>query len=55
MNNIILVTTTFSTKDEALQMAKFLLDNHLIACVQLSSPVESLYWWKGKIEQEQEF
>ena len=55
MSNIIQVSTTFSEKEDALQLARYLLDKHLIACAQLSSPFESLYCWKGKVEQEQEF
>jgi len=55
MNNIIQVSTTFTEKEDALQLARHLLDKHLIACAQLSSPFESLYCWKGKVEQEQEF
>jgi periplasmic divalent cation tolerance protein len=55
MNKIILVTTTFDSKREALELAKQLLEKRLIACAQLSSPVESLYWWKGVIEPDTEY
>jgi len=55
MSKMILVTTTFSKKEDALALAKTLLGKRLIACAQLSSPVESLYWWKDTIEQEVEY
>ncbi len=55
MNKIIHVTTTFDSKNEALDLAKQLLEKRLIACAQLSSPVESLYWWKGVIEPDTEY
>jgi len=55
MSKIILVTTTFDSKKEALDLAKKLLEKRLIACAQLSSPVESLYWWKGVIEPDIEY
>jgi len=55
MSKMILVTTTFAKKDDALDLAKDLLKKRLIACAQLSSPVESLYWWKDSIEQEMEY
>lgn len=55
MSKIILVTTTFDSKKEALDLAKKLLEKRLIACAQLSSPVESLYWWKGVIEPDTEY
>ncbi len=55
MSKMILVTTTFNKKEDAINLAKHLLKKRLIACAQLSSPVESLYWWKGSIEQEMEY
>lgn len=55
MSKIILVTTTFDSKEEALELAKRLLEKRLIACAQLSSPVQSLYWWKGVIEPDTEY
>lgn len=55
MSKIILVTTTFAKKEEAITLAKWLLEKRLIACAQVSSPVESLYQWKGTIEHETEY
>ncbi len=55
MSKMILVTTTFDKKEDALHLAKHLLRKRLIACAQLSSSVESLYWWKDSIEQEVEY
>ncbi|MEN8199779.1 MAG: divalent-cation tolerance protein CutA [Thermodesulfobacteriota bacterium] len=55
MTDTILVATTFSEKEEALDMARYLLQERLIACGQISSPMDSLYQWKGKIEQEKEY
>ena len=55
MSKIILVTTTFDSKEEALALAKRLLEKRLIACAQLSSPFQSLYWWKGVIEPDTEY
>ena len=55
MGNIIQVSTTFTEKEDALQLARYLLDKQLIVCAQLSPPFVSLYRWKGKVKQEQEF
>jgi periplasmic divalent cation tolerance protein len=54
MSDTILVYTTFTEKEEALKLCRILLEKHLIACVQIDSSVDSLYWWNGKIEQEKE-
>jgi len=35
-------------------MAKELLEERLAACVTISAPCQSLYWWQGKITKEQE-
>lgn len=55
MGNFIQVTTTASTKDEAAKIAAALLEQRLAACVQVVGPIESHYWWKGKIERSGEW
>lgn len=55
MSDTIVVRTTFEKKSEAREMGKLLLKKRLIACAQISGPVESLYWWKGEIEHSEEF
>lgn len=55
MSDTIVVTTTFASREEAVSLGKLLLTKRLIACAQISSPVQSLYWWKGKIEQAEEY
>lgn len=50
----ILYTTT-SKLAEARQLSGRLLENRLAACVQISSPVESSYVWKGKICRDKEY
>ena len=52
--NFIFVYITNPTKREARKIAKFLLEKRLIACANIF-PIESLYWWKRKIENEKEF
>jgi len=55
MSDTILVYTTFAGKEEALKLARILLEKHLIACAQIDSPIDSLYWWDGAIEQVKEY
>lgn len=40
--------------DEAKTIAKELLKDKLIACANIH-PVSSSYWWKGKIENDDEY
>lgn len=51
----LLVLSTVSTRAEGRKIAKALLKKRLAACVNISSPVESHYRWKGKIEKAGEF
>ena len=44
-----------STKNEAENITHRLLDERLIACANVVGPVSSLYWWKDKVEEANEF
>lgn len=52
--NFIFVYITNPTKKEAKKIAKHLLEKRLIACANIF-PINSLYWWQGKINDEDEF
>ena len=52
--NFIFIYITNPTKTEARKIAKHLLKKKLIACANIF-PIISLYWWKGKITDENEF
>jgi periplasmic divalent cation tolerance protein len=54
MTNIIVFMTT-ATRQEAEKITSKLLDQRLIACANITGPVLSLFWWKGKISRENEF
>lgn len=49
-----LVTTTVKNRSEARQLARAILNSRLAACVQWIA-IQSLYWWKGVVEQANEF
>ncbi|MBI5198732.1 MAG: divalent-cation tolerance protein CutA [Nitrospirae bacterium] len=50
----IVVIITASNEDEAVRISKALLEEKLVACVNIHPKVRSLYWWEGKIQDEGE-
>ncbi len=55
MTDIIEVHTTIDSEDAARKMAEAIVARRLAACVQVSGPIMSTYWWQGKIDQAQEW
>jgi len=55
MTDYISVATTTDSVANARQIAGVLLDGRLAACVQISAPIESRYWWQGEIESATEW
>ena len=51
---IVFVYITCKNKPEAKKIGKILLQGNLAACVNIFDNMESLYWWKGKIESAKE-
>ncbi len=49
-----LIYITCKDKEEARKISKALLEKRLIACSNIF-PIESMYWWKGGIEQDNEY
>jgi len=50
-----LILSTASSKDEAQDIARALVERRLVACVNILGPVDSIYRWKGQVEESQEF
>lgn len=50
----IAVVTTVANREEARKLALALVERRLAACAQISE-IESVYAWKGTIQQEPEF
>jgi periplasmic divalent cation tolerance protein len=48
------VQTTFTDEESAVAFARSVLSARLAACVQISSPVKSLYHWNGVLETSRE-
>jgi len=54
MSYIVVIITT-PNKEEAAKIVRSLLKERLIACANIVGPVSSLFWWQGKIDEENEF
>lgn len=46
----ILIYSTFPDVAIAEKAARALLEKRLVACVNILPPMQSFYWWQGKIE-----
>ena len=55
MPEFIVVFVTCGSEKEALKIAHSLVEERLAACVNLVSPVRSIYRWEGKIWDEEEW
>ncbi len=50
----IIIYITYPNKETAEKIARELLNKKLVACANIF-PISSMYWWKGKIENNDEF
>jgi periplasmic divalent cation tolerance protein len=50
-----LVLTTAGSHDEAQRIGRALVDRRLAACVNIVPKIESIYRWKEKVEQADEW
>jgi periplasmic divalent cation tolerance protein len=53
-NDVRLILTTASSRDEAEQIARSLVDERLAACVNVTPGLTSIYRWKGETETADE-
>jgi periplasmic divalent cation tolerance protein len=49
------VVTTTAERADADAIATAVLDERLAACVQISGPIDSRYWWNGRIDTAREW
>ena len=50
----IVVFVTASTEQEAENIARLLVEQRKVACVNIVPRVRSLFWWQGKLDSAQE-
>jgi len=55
MSESIVVLVTCGSEDEALGIARSLVAERLAACVNLVSPIRSIYRWEEKVWDEKEW
>ncbi len=52
--SVVFVYVTAPTRDEALSIGRTLVEERLVACVNVLDGLRSLYWWEGKVQDEAE-
>ena len=52
---IVVITTTFPTHAVAEQVACALVEQKLAACVQITGPIQSIYFWEESVKFESEY
>ena len=50
-----MILTTFPSHKSAIKSVKVLAEKRLIACGQIDGPINSYYWWRGNLQEEQEW
>ncbi|UCE81778.1 MAG: divalent-cation tolerance protein CutA [Deltaproteobacteria bacterium] len=53
MTEYIVIFVT-APEDEAPELARTLVDERLVACVNIVPGLRSIYWWQGQVEDEPE-
>ena len=49
-DDVLLVLSTFPDRGTAQRIARELIAERFAACANITTPVESIYWWKAEIE-----
>ncbi len=52
---ILVVVTTCDKRKDADRLAEQVVTKRLAACAQVSGPLTSYYWWKGRRERAEEW
>ncbi|MFH1501467.1 MAG: divalent-cation tolerance protein CutA [Candidatus Eisenbacteria bacterium] len=49
------VQTTIDDRERAGELVRSVVERRLAACGQVLGPLESTYWWNGRVETEKEW
>ena len=49
-----LVYVTASSREEALKIARTVVEERLAACANVNASITSFYWWEGKVQEDGE-
>lgn len=50
----VMIYVTTKDKAEAQRVGKVLVESRLVACVNIIEGMQSMFWWKGSAQSEQE-
>tara|TARA_B100000959_G_scaffold280059_1_gene341242 strand:- start:694 stop:1116 length:423 start_codon:yes stop_codon:yes gene_type:complete len=53
--DVLIGWTTTQNREDAIRLARGIVDNHLAACVQVDGPISSIYRWEGIVETSEEW
>lgn len=53
-SNVLVVLVTAATEEEAAKISEVAVKSHYAACATTIPAVRSVYWWQGKLMNEQE-
>ncbi|MDP9413820.1 MAG: divalent-cation tolerance protein CutA [Pseudomonadota bacterium] len=54
MNEIVTVYATFGSHEDAVRVARALVEEGIAACANILAPCRSIYRWQGKVEEAEE-
>jgi periplasmic divalent cation tolerance protein len=55
MEEAVQITTTGDNRETIEKIGRSLVEKRLASCVQVLGPIKSIYRWKGKIEETEEW
>ncbi|MCE4624344.1 MAG: divalent-cation tolerance protein CutA [Desulfurococcales archaeon] len=53
MDELVVVLVT-APRGKAVEIARVLVNERLAACINIIEGIRSIYWWKGKVEDDSE-
>lgn len=53
--DILIVITTSDSMEEVRNIGRTMVEKRLAACAQISGPIESHFWWNGKLDRAEEW
>jgi periplasmic divalent cation tolerance protein len=54
MTDICIVYSTVGTAEEAARIAETVVTEHLAACANILGAIQSVYYWQGQLQKDQE-
>ena len=52
---LVVAWTTVAEHEDALRLSRAAVRQHLVACAQIDGPIQSIYIWSGKLEEDREY